>query len=84
MLQMDSLVDGEYGPVALLTTCNLDSRYPSIHSVFTQVSAEQYENLHPFMLHELYHFMRILPLFYPLTKLKDEVSQSPAQESQNP
>lgn len=80
LLEMSSYIDGEYGSIQLLTTCALDARLPSIHSVFLQTSAEAYEHLHPFMEHEIFHFMKILPLFHTFNKPQNEVPLPASKE----
>lgn len=71
-LVMTSGFDGEFGPVSLQITAELDSRDPLFHCHFIQTSAASSAVLHVFRTSEISYFVtKILPLFNPVTPLKD-------------
>lgn len=85
-LVMTSGFDGEFGPVSLEITAELDSRDPLFHCRFIQTSAAHPGVLHVFRTSEITYFVtKILPLFNPVTTLNDGPLSFPSrsQESQN-
>lgn len=74
--------DGEFGPVSLRIEAELDSRQPDFHCNFIQTSAESPSRLHVFRCSEITYFVtKILPLFNPITNIKDGPLSSFTQES---
>lgn len=83
-LVMFSQTEGEFGPISLEISAQLDSQQPNLSLTFHQTSAAAPEVISFFRLSELYHFLKILPLFNPLNFLNDEVPFPPASEQKNP
>lgn len=70
VLQMTSGFDGEFGPVSLTISADLDSREFDLYLNFVQTSASQPGLLFEFRSNELRYFVtQILPLFNPQNKI---------------
>lgn len=83
VLTMTSGFDGEFGPVSLSISADLDSREFDLHFCFIQTSASKPGLLFDFRNNELRYFVtHILPLFNPQNHIPDgPLSFAPAQES---
>lgn len=83
VLQMISGFDGEFGPVSLSISAELDSREFDLHLNFIQTSASKPGLLFEFRTNELRYFVtQILPLFNPQNHFPDALPfPSPSQPS---
>lgn len=83
VLTMTSGFEGEFGPVSLSISAELDSRDFDLHLNFLQTSASKPGLLFDFRSNELRYFVtKILPLFNPQNHIPDgPLSFPPAQES---
>lgn len=79
-LQMYSQMSGEFGPVHLLISAEIDGLSPMFVSRFIETSGESQASLYSFRSRELLYFCNtLLPLFHPLNVFYDELPPFPSE-----